>query len=150
MKRIMVVTAFMVIAVSCAAFAADDISASEDRDLIEQLNLTPKQVEQVRTQQRTRTQEQARIQEQIRVKEKALKDELAKEDPNKEKVKAMVQELNRIRSKEFEDKVNAVMETKKILTREQLREMTKLQLKDGTGSQYKHRTMEKRGTQKGK
>ncbi|MFH1709502.1 MAG: hypothetical protein ABH860_00335 [bacterium] len=152
MKRMIIVTALMVFAVSCVAFAVDDTTISEDQDLIEQLNLTPKQVEQIRTQQKTRTQEQAKIQEQIRVKEKALKEELAKEQPNRERVKAMVRELNQIRSKDFENRVNAVMETKRILTREQLREMTKLQLKDrtGTGSQYKHRIMEKRGTQKGK
>jgi len=146
-KRIMVAVLIAVFSVPLAAYAVD-----ESLDLVEELNLTPKQVEQVRTQQKTRTQEQARIQEQIQIKEKALKDELAKEEPNREKVKAMVKELNQIRAKEFENKVNAVMETKRILTREQLREMTKLQLKDGagTGSQYKHRTMEKRGTQKGK
>lgn len=152
MKRIIVVTALVIFAVSCAAFAVDDAAVSEDQDLIKQLDLTPKQAEQIRTQQKTRTQEQARIQEQIRIKEKALKDELAKEELNRERVRAMVRELNQLRSKEFESKVNAVMDTKRILTREQLREMTRLQLKEGTGtgSQYKHRTMEKRGTQKGK
>ncbi|MBU0580416.1 MAG: periplasmic heavy metal sensor [Candidatus Margulisbacteria bacterium] len=134
-RKILISVVVFLISLSALAYAAEE-------DFVKKLDLSPAQVKQIKAQRQEQDRVRDQIREQIRVKEQALKEEVDKEEPNQNRIRAMVQEINQLRSKAFEDRVNALLETKKVLTREQFREMTKLQLRDGTGDelQYKHRS----------
>ncbi len=139
MKKVII--ALFAMAIIAVPFAA--LAGAEDKDISEELNLSTRQIEQIRQQDREQTRIEERLQSQIRLKEEALKKELAKEEePNKEKVRAMVREVNRLRSQLFEERIQGIMDTRKVLSREQVRQWTKLQLMEGAGagSQYQHQT----------
>ena len=143
MKKILGVLLVMTFVLSTAAFAADD-------DMIDKLDLSREQVKQLRTQRREHVKAQDKIRDQIRKQETALKKEIEKEEPDQKKIRARVKEINQLRSKSFESRVDNLQECKKLMTKEQFRKMNKLQLRDGTGlgSKYQHRTKAKDGAGK--
>ena len=132
-------TAALLLILACSPFSA--FAAEQNDNLAEQLNLSTRQIEQIQQQEKTQTRIQEQLQNQIKLKEKELKQELASDkEPSEAKIRAMVQDVNRLRAKAFEEKIKEVMATRRIMTQEQVRQWTRLQLSDGsgTGSQYQN------------
>jgi len=129
-----------------ALFPSAAFAANESGNLVEELNLSSGQIEQIRQQERTQDRIQEQLQSQIRLREKELKQELlGDKTPNEARIRAMVQEINRLRAKAFEEKVKDIMATRRIMTQEQIRQWTRLQLSEGTGTGSQYQNQVKQG-----
>lgn len=130
------------------------LSAAEP-NLIDELDLSRKQVKQIRIQQRETTARGVQLREQIRQNETALKTELAKPSPDQEILKKITQQISQLRLQLLQNKIDGFVEMKKGLSQEQLRKMEQLQRERSLGYMNSYQKREsgaplpKRGTGSG-
>lgn len=112
---------------------------AEEDNFIEDLDLSREQVEQIQTRQRETNTIRVQLKEQIQTKEKKLKQELGKTEANQERIRELKQELNQLQAKQLDNDIDGFMEMKKVMTKEQLKKIEKIQIKSG----YKNMTQSK-------
>ncbi|OGI07096.1 MAG: hypothetical protein A2Y40_02200 [Candidatus Margulisbacteria bacterium GWF2_35_9] len=140
MKKILVVSA--VVLMTSFVLAAEE-------NLIEELNLSNQQVKQIQTQQRNKLEIQTQLHQQLQVREQELKLELGKAEPNVERIQTLKQEMTQLREHQLDNEVEGTLEMKKIMTKQQLQKMEKLQLQTGSGLQNQNKIQTQTNMQNG-
>jgi ubiquinone biosynthesis protein UbiJ len=97
-----------------------------EQDFVEGLNLSKKQVKQIRLKQKKNIAEQFQIQKRLAISERALKKELAKTDSDEKKIKELSTKINKLQGEKLGVKIKGFVELKKVMTREQLKKMEKI------------------------
>ncbi len=112
-----------------------------EENMIFKLNLSRAQVKQIQAQEKLRSREMIRLREQLQVKERELKAELAKTEPNKAQLQNITREINQLRAKQLNEQVDSILAAKKVMNKEQLKELEKLQEQSmlGQTNQYQYR-----------
>ena len=95
-------------------------------NLIEKLNLSRPQVKKLRDQHQEHTRTVESLKHKITKHEQALKEELSSAEPKKEKIKQLTQSVNSLRDELLESKVDAIMEMRRVMTKDQLVKMEKI------------------------
>jgi len=122
-KIIKIVLIVLICLFSVTAFA-------EDINFIKKLDLSRSQVKKLRAQKIKTAKEVKKIEKELRIKEKLLEIELSVEDPDVESIKSITQEISQIKNKLLEQKVDSVMNMRKIMTKDQLNKLDQLSGKE--------------------
>ncbi|OGI04999.1 MAG: hypothetical protein A2X42_05360 [Candidatus Margulisbacteria bacterium GWF2_38_17] len=95
-------------------------------NLIDKLDLTHPQVKKLRDQQLEHTRTMESLKTKISENEQILKKEMTSAEPDKEKIKMFTKTLNELRDDLLEKKVDAIMDMRKVMTKDQLRKMDRV------------------------
>lgn len=112
-----------------------------EEDMINKLNLSRTQIKQLQTQEKLRSREMIQLRDQLQMKERELKAELAKAEPNREMIRNTTREIDQLRSKHLTAQVDSILAAKKVMNKEQLKELERIQLQSmlGKTNQYQYR-----------
>ncbi|MFH1622767.1 MAG: periplasmic heavy metal sensor [Candidatus Omnitrophota bacterium] len=106
-------------------------------NFIEELNLTPEQQEQLKTQRSANKEDHKQLREKLRAKREELRQELEKQEINKEKVYSIIAEIKVLTGEELEQRVERIISMKEVLTPEQYQQLQeKMKEKRKTHKQF--------------
>lgn len=111
--------------------AEKDLEALPVSDIAQEIDLTSEQKEQIKEQKYQTEHKRIETQNKLRLKELELRHELEKKDTDKAAVEAIVKDLKGLQGTMLEQRVNSILELKKILTPEQFEKLRAFEQKRG-------------------
>ncbi len=111
-------------------------------NLVQELNLTPEQQEQIKKQRNEQAQKTKALRNRLQAKRKQLREELEKQAVDKNKIDSLVVEIKSLMGQQLEHRVERVISMSEILTPEQFEKMKEKR-------KQKQRKMKQRRGQRG-
>lgn len=131
-RMVVVLTAVMVMGFSLS-YARMGEKSMEGKErwhrMTEELNLTEEQKDEIREQKNKNVKKRIKIQNELKLKFHDLKVELQEKEIDTKKVNKLTEEVSLLKSKIFKNRINSLLEFKKILTDEQWEKIKDLKIK---------------------